>query len=208
MRILKENQPYLRESYGVSRIGLFGSFAKGNAKPYSDVDIVIEFERPVGRSRLKISGLVEYVVGRQQGFGAFLQHFAFGDKRNGVQYLLAFSGRIQVHETHRQRGFQPQRCKALKGGEVLHDEIFFFKQVQRRIAGKRQFREYDNVGAQTFGFSGEGRYLYGVGGDIAYFWIYLGYGYFHNVRLSLIKVSIENIGTDVKSAYNGDMHPG
>ena len=55
---LKEKQSYLKESYGVSRIGLFGSFAKGNAKPSSDVDIVVEFERPVG---LRFMELAEYM---------------------------------------------------------------------------------------------------------------------------------------------------
>lgn len=65
MRILKEKQPYLKENYGVSRIGLFGSFAKGNAKPSSDVDIVVEFERPVGLRFMELAEYIEKLLARK-----------------------------------------------------------------------------------------------------------------------------------------------
>ncbi len=38
----------LRERYGVRRIGLFGSVVRSDATPASDVDVLVEFERPVG----------------------------------------------------------------------------------------------------------------------------------------------------------------
>ena len=65
MKILKEKQSYLKESYGVSRIGLFGSFAKGNAKPSSDVDIVVEFERPVGLRFMELAEYMEKLLARK-----------------------------------------------------------------------------------------------------------------------------------------------
>lgn len=37
----------LREEYLVSKIGIFGSFARGEATNTSDVDILVEFSRPV-----------------------------------------------------------------------------------------------------------------------------------------------------------------
>lgn len=40
---LKENHQALR-AYGVSRVGLFGSFRRGEATPESDVDILVVFE--------------------------------------------------------------------------------------------------------------------------------------------------------------------
>jgi len=55
MRILKEQQSYLRGSCGVKKIGLFGSVAKGNAKASSDVDIVVEFERPIGLKFMELA---------------------------------------------------------------------------------------------------------------------------------------------------------
>ena len=40
---LEQTVPYLREDFGVKRIGIFGSFARGEQKRTSDVDILVEF---------------------------------------------------------------------------------------------------------------------------------------------------------------------
>ena len=42
MDALRGNMEHIR-SYGVSRIGLFGSHARGDASPGSDVDVLVEF---------------------------------------------------------------------------------------------------------------------------------------------------------------------
>lgn len=55
---LNENRPYLAAEYGVSKIGLFGSRAKGNASKTSDVDLIIEFDHPIG---FKFVQLVEHL---------------------------------------------------------------------------------------------------------------------------------------------------
>ncbi|MFA6025996.1 MAG: nucleotidyltransferase family protein [Ignavibacteriaceae bacterium] len=36
----------LRGKYGVTKIGLFGSYARGEAHENSDIDIVVELEKP------------------------------------------------------------------------------------------------------------------------------------------------------------------
>ena len=46
LSILKEITPILLEKYGVTRIGIFGSVARGDATEESDVDIVYEMRRP------------------------------------------------------------------------------------------------------------------------------------------------------------------
>ena len=46
--LIKQNKESLRLQYGVRKIGIFGSFAKGTQKIGSDLDILIEFEKPVG----------------------------------------------------------------------------------------------------------------------------------------------------------------
>lgn len=38
-----ENMSELRNAYRVSRLGIFGSFARGEANESSDVDILVEF---------------------------------------------------------------------------------------------------------------------------------------------------------------------
>lgn len=42
-RILQQNQARLRD-FGVKRIGLFGSFVRGQQRQDSDVDLLVEFE--------------------------------------------------------------------------------------------------------------------------------------------------------------------
>lgn len=45
---LKAFKPLLAEKYYVSKIGLFGSFTTGKQRPDSDLDILVEFSRPLG----------------------------------------------------------------------------------------------------------------------------------------------------------------
>ena len=40
---LQQNLLYIRNAFGVARIGIFGSFARDEATPASDVDILVEF---------------------------------------------------------------------------------------------------------------------------------------------------------------------
>jgi len=40
--------PYLKEKYHVKKLGVFGSVARNEQSPESDVDILVEFESPVG----------------------------------------------------------------------------------------------------------------------------------------------------------------
>lgn len=46
--ILKQKKPLLRERFKVKEIGIFGSFVRGEEKDTSDLDILVELERPVG----------------------------------------------------------------------------------------------------------------------------------------------------------------
>jgi predicted nucleotidyltransferase len=63
--ILKQNQAYLSTKYGVKRMGLFGSYAKGCATEESDVDIVVEFERPIGFQVVELAEDLEKLLGRK-----------------------------------------------------------------------------------------------------------------------------------------------
>lgn len=60
MSILKQSYPYLASEYGVKKIGLFGSYAKGKETEKSDIDLIAEFERPIG---LKFIEFTEYLDG-------------------------------------------------------------------------------------------------------------------------------------------------
>ncbi|WP_273278522.1 nucleotidyltransferase family protein [Methanothrix soehngenii] len=46
--ILKQKKPLLQERFKVKEIGIFGSFVRGEEKDTSDLDILVELEKPVG----------------------------------------------------------------------------------------------------------------------------------------------------------------
>ncbi|MCL4558949.1 MAG: nucleotidyltransferase family protein [Deltaproteobacteria bacterium] len=48
LRTIKSEFPKLNEKYGVKKIGLFGSYSRGEQTKHSDVDLLVEFERPIG----------------------------------------------------------------------------------------------------------------------------------------------------------------
>ncbi len=45
LSILKENKKVFHDTYGVTKIGLFGSFADGSGGSGSDIDIIVEFRK-------------------------------------------------------------------------------------------------------------------------------------------------------------------
>jgi len=48
LRILKEELPFLRNKFKVRKVGLFGSCARAEQVEGSDIDVLVEFEEPVG----------------------------------------------------------------------------------------------------------------------------------------------------------------
>lgn len=48
---LRAIKPFLQAEYGVSEIGIFGSFVRGEESPESDLDILVDFEKPIGLLR-------------------------------------------------------------------------------------------------------------------------------------------------------------
>ena len=45
---LRAMKPELAENFSVSRIGYFGSYARGNQDAKSDLDVLVEFSKPPG----------------------------------------------------------------------------------------------------------------------------------------------------------------
>ncbi len=46
--ILRQRGDEMNGEYGVAAIGIFGSYARGEATAGSDIDILVEFSRPIG----------------------------------------------------------------------------------------------------------------------------------------------------------------
>jgi predicted nucleotidyltransferase len=62
--ILSEKSEYLAEAYGVKKIGLFGSYAKGTQTEVSDIDIIVEFETPLGFKFMEFADYLENILGK------------------------------------------------------------------------------------------------------------------------------------------------
>lgn len=45
---LASNKDALRKKYNVKKMGIFGSFVRGEQKRTSDLDILVEFDSPIG----------------------------------------------------------------------------------------------------------------------------------------------------------------
>ncbi len=60
----------LEEQYGVRSLTLFGSVARGEARPDSDVDLLVEFDRPTGYFGLVALQLfLQELLGREVDLG-------------------------------------------------------------------------------------------------------------------------------------------
>ena len=52
--ILREHMDELRARYGVQSIEIFGSYVRGEQREDSDLDLLVEFEEPVGLLRISM----------------------------------------------------------------------------------------------------------------------------------------------------------
>jgi predicted nucleotidyltransferase len=62
---LRENKPHLASEFGVSRLGLFGSFAQETTDDNSDVDLIVELSRPIGLRFMDLVEHLESLLGRK-----------------------------------------------------------------------------------------------------------------------------------------------
>ncbi len=58
-------KPQLVEQFGVHTLGLFGSVVRADFSPASDVDIIVEFSRPVGVEFIDLGDFLEKVIQRK-----------------------------------------------------------------------------------------------------------------------------------------------
>jgi predicted nucleotidyltransferase len=66
LEVLKAIKPELEREYHVAEIGLFGSFVRGEEQKASDVDILVEFSRPVGMFKfLELEEFLERKIGKK-----------------------------------------------------------------------------------------------------------------------------------------------
>ncbi|MDQ0256763.1 putative nucleotidyltransferase [Evansella vedderi] len=62
---LKLIKPYLQEKYKVSKVGYFGSYARGEQTEDSDIDILVEFSQPIGLEFVELKEYLEDKLGKE-----------------------------------------------------------------------------------------------------------------------------------------------
>lgn len=70
MRTLKEikdtlaaHEEEIRKKYGVAILGIFGSYARGEQNELSDIDILVELEKPIGLKFFELWDELENLLG-------------------------------------------------------------------------------------------------------------------------------------------------
>jgi len=71
MQVLKKQLPYLQEKYGVQRIAIYGSFAKGNQTKRSDVDILVQLMKPLGLEFIELAYHLEMILKKKVDLATF-----------------------------------------------------------------------------------------------------------------------------------------
>ncbi len=56
--ILRKEQPFLKSHFGVKKMAIFGSFAKGTQTVRSDIDMIVAFKKPAVDH---FFGLIDYL---------------------------------------------------------------------------------------------------------------------------------------------------
>jgi len=63
LKTLKEHKPGLQQKYPISRMGIFGSYARGEATSSSDIDIAVELDGPMGLNFVAMADEIENLFG-------------------------------------------------------------------------------------------------------------------------------------------------
>jgi predicted nucleotidyltransferase len=61
--ILRSHKQDLRMKYHVKELGVFGSFARGEESNSSDVDILVDFDEPIGWEYIDLIAYLESILG-------------------------------------------------------------------------------------------------------------------------------------------------
>lgn len=96
VQILREHLPDLRTRYGVKRIALYGSFARGEGKPSSDIDLLVELTQPLGLQFIALANEVESLLGRKVDI-ATLETFHHTKDDSRKQHIAAAIERDLVY---------------------------------------------------------------------------------------------------------------
>jgi predicted nucleotidyltransferase len=62
---LRGQKDFLESQFFVKKIGIFGSYARDEQTDESDLDVLVEFSRPVGFEFIRLKDYLETVLGKR-----------------------------------------------------------------------------------------------------------------------------------------------
>jgi predicted nucleotidyltransferase len=63
LQTLRSHKPELQRKYPIARLGVFGSYARGEASEKSDIDIAVEITGPMGLNFVAMADEIEALFG-------------------------------------------------------------------------------------------------------------------------------------------------
>jgi predicted nucleotidyltransferase len=84
---LKQNKPYIKKNFGVTKIALFGSYSRDEQKVSSDIDLLIESDSHDFRKRMQLKYFLEDSFKKKVDVGYF-DSLRFAIKRNIEKDLI------------------------------------------------------------------------------------------------------------------------
>ncbi len=63
LKILRKHKPELQRKYPISRLGVFGSYAREEATDKSDIDIIVDIDGPMGLDFIEMADEIEDLFG-------------------------------------------------------------------------------------------------------------------------------------------------
>lgn len=63
LKVLAKNEPELQKRFKVSKMALFGSYARGDQQADSDVDILVEVDPSIGLEFVTLAERIERLLG-------------------------------------------------------------------------------------------------------------------------------------------------
>lgn len=62
LKLLSQNKSELEKKFKVSRLALFGSYARGDQRPDSDVDILVDVDPSIGLEFVNLAERIEQLI--------------------------------------------------------------------------------------------------------------------------------------------------
>jgi predicted nucleotidyltransferase len=61
-QILSSHKDEIKRKYPIKELALFGSYSRGEQSPASDIDILVEFEKPIGLDYVSLADYLEELL--------------------------------------------------------------------------------------------------------------------------------------------------